>query len=164
MAWKRISVACLALAIVVTAAVLSASRSTDAAAPEARKSPRGAEAAATVRHFGEAEKVEFSWGWIRWLINAETDPEAEMTFGIVHVDARQKNPRHTHPNSAEYLHVVSGSCRHLVGNEWVVLKAGDTIRIPPNVPHMAETLDEPMRAVIVYNTGNRKMVLVDGKE
>ena len=41
------------------------------------------------------------------------------------------------------------------------LKAGDMIRIPAGVPHMARTLDEPMRAIIVYSAGERGFELVE---
>lgn len=162
---KAIPIASLAIGVVALAAVFLVDGPIDAARPDAAdpggSTIQSAPAASPVQRFDKVEKVAFSWGWIRWLMNAEVDPQAEMTFGIVHVEANQRNPMHLHPNSAEYLHVLSGSCKHLLGKEWLTLKAGDTIRIPANVPHMARTLDEPMRAVIVYNTGRRQMVAVE---
>ncbi len=111
------------------------------------------------------EKIQpqkFPWGWIRWLMNAQIDPQAEMTLGIVHVEPRQSNPLHVHPNSAEYLHVLSGACQHRVGERWVALKAGDTLRIPRGVVHGARTQDQPLLAMLAYNTGTRQMVPVKG--
>jgi quercetin dioxygenase-like cupin family protein len=70
---------------------------------------------------------------------------------------------HTHPGVAEYLHVLSGSCEQRVGDAWVTMKAGDTIRIPPGVPHMARTGEEPCRVVVVYNAGRRTFVVVEEK-
>ena len=70
----------------------------------------------------------------------------------------QENPLHLHPGSTEYLHVLEGSCEHLVGKEWLTLKVGDTLRIPKNAPHRARTKDQSCRAVIVYNTGKRQFV------
>ena len=118
----------------------------------------GESAAPLVQGFKEAEELKFSWGWIRWLMSAKIDPGAEMTFGIVYVKPNQRNPMHVHPNCEEILHVLSGSCEHLIGEEWVTVKAGDTVRIPRGVRHVAHTGDEPMRAVIAYSSGNRQMV------
>lgn len=121
--------------------------------------PAGArEAKATVTEFARLKEQQYPWGWIRWTMNADIDPDAEMTFGVVYIKAGQANALHLHPNSAEYLHVVEGSCEHLVGSTWVKLKEGDTVRIPVNVHHRARTGAEPCRAVIVYNTGRREMV------
>ena len=133
------------------AAVFAADESV-AAVPE--------DAAVSLQTFEKAKLRKFAWGWIRWLMNAETDPKAEMTLGIVYVEPNQSNPLHVHPNSAEYLHMLSGSCEHRVGRRWVSLKTGDTVRIPRGVPHMARTKDEPFRALIVYDTGTRQMVPV----
>jgi len=107
--------------------------------------------------------VKFPWGWIRWVMNAEIDPSSEMTLGIVFVEAHQTNPLHIHPNSAEVLHVLSGACEHRLGNRWDKLQAGDTLRIPKDVPHQARTQDSPCLVMVVYNTGKRQMVPVESK-
>jgi mannose-6-phosphate isomerase-like protein (cupin superfamily) len=115
-----------------------------------------------VQNSEKTKKVEFDWGWIRWVMNADVDPKAEMTFGIVHVNAGQKNPVHIHGNCEEVLYMVSGSCEHQVGDKSVVLKAGDVIRIPRGVHHSARTFDkEPMRAIIVYNAGQREFEVIE---
>jgi quercetin dioxygenase-like cupin family protein len=93
-------------------------------------------------------------------MNAEIDPNAEMTVGIVCVEPNQLNPLHIHPNSAEYLHVLSGACEHLVADRWVALKAGDTLRVPKGVAHQARTKDQSFRAILMYDTGKRQMVPV----
>jgi len=133
-------------------------------AAKSTASPASAEDATPpeVQAFGKAEEVKYSWGWIRWLMSSKIDPEAEMTFGIVYVKPNQKNPIHVHPNCAEYLHMQSGSCEHLMGDKWLPLKAGDTLRIPAGVRHGARTLDQPMRAVIVYSSGDRQFKEVEG--
>lgn len=114
----------------------------------------------TLQKFDKAEVQEFPWGWLRWLVNDQVDPAAEMTFGMVYIKPHQTNPLHVHPNSAEYLHVLEGSCEHRVGDRWVTVKAGDTLRIPRGVKHNARTKDESCRAVLVYDTGKRVMVPV----
>jgi quercetin dioxygenase-like cupin family protein len=114
----------------------------------------------SLQSFDKVAAQQFPWGWIRWLMNAELDPAAEMTLGIVHVEPNQSNPAHIHPNSAEYLHVLAGSCEHRVGGQWVALRTGDTLRIPKGVVHQARAKDQSCRALIVYDTGKRQMVPV----
>ena len=114
----------------------------------------------TVQRLEKVEKQEFDWGWIRWMMSSKINPDAEMTFGVVEIKPRQRNPLHGHPNCEEILYVVSGSCEHRIGDRIDHLKAGDMIRIPAGVPHMARTLDEPMRAIIVYSAGERGFELV----
>lgn len=115
---------------------------------------------ATLLPAAKVETQKFPWGQIQWLMSGKIDSHAEMTLGIVDVKANQANPIHIHPNSAEYLHMLSGACEHLVDGHWVALKAGDTVRIPKGVPHGARTKDQPFRAVLVYDTPNRQMVPV----
>ncbi len=110
----------------------------------------------TVKEFDKVEVQKYDWGWIRWLMNSQLDPKSEMTFGIVYVKPNQSNPIHIHPNCEECLHVLSGSCEHLLGDKWIKLKKGDTLRIPLGVRHAARTGDESCRAVIVYDTGDRQ--------
>lgn len=117
-----------------------------------------------MQRFDDVEVLDFSWGWIRWLMNDKLDPDAEMTFGMVYIKPNQTNPIHLHPNSAEYLHVVEGSCEHLVGERWVTVKVGDTLRIPQNAKHGARTGNQACKAIIVYNTGRRQFVPVEGDD
>jgi len=132
---------------------------------EERDAPEAIDAealAAMVQHFDKVEKHEYSWGWIRWLMNSKLDPKAKMTFGLVELKAGQTNPLHVHPNCEEHLYVLSGSCEHRIGDKSVVLKAGDVIRIPQGVPHKATTFKkEPMQAVIVYSSGDRQFKVVE---
>ncbi|UCD30766.1 MAG: cupin domain-containing protein [Planctomycetota bacterium] len=115
-----------------------------------------------VQCFTEVERVEHSWGWLKWLMNDKIDPKAEMTFGLVQINAGQENPLHTHPNCEEILYMLSGSCEHRIGDKTVMLEAGQMIRIPTGVPHRAKTAgSEPMRAVIVYSSGDRQFVMVE---
>lgn len=109
-----------------------------------------------VQAYDQVEPQKFAWGWIRWLMNAQIDPKAEMTLGIVHIEPGQTNPAHTHP-SAEYLHVLAGQCEHRLGSRWMSLKTGDTLRIPKGLVHQARTHSESCRVLVVYDTGIREM-------
>jgi quercetin dioxygenase-like cupin family protein len=110
--------------------------------------------------YDRVEPEKYPWGWIRWFMNGKLDPHAEMTMGLVHMEPNQVNTLHIHPNSAEFLHVTSGISEHLMGDRWVTLKPGDTLRIPRNVPHQARTKDQAFEAVIVYDTPTRIMIPV----
>lgn len=108
--------------------------------------------------------VKYPWGWLRWLMNDQIDPKAELTLGLAYIEPHQTNQLHVHPNSAEILHVLSGTCEHRRGKEWIKLAAGDTLRIPKDTPHMARTQDHPFLAFITYDTGKRIMVPIDEPE
>ena len=113
------------------------------------------------------EKVaaqKFPWGSIRWVMNDQIDPQAAVTVGLVEIAAGQSNPLHIHPNCEEVLHVLSGAMEHRIGNEWVKLKAGDTLRIPQGMVHMGRTKEEACRVMVVYNTGARQMTAVEEKK
>ncbi|MHC4402644.1 MAG: cupin domain-containing protein [Planctomycetota bacterium] len=115
-----------------------------------------------LQSFNKVEKQEYPWGWIRWLMNDKLSPGSEMTFGLVEVGAGQNNPAHIHPNCEEHLYMLSGSCKHRIGDRTLLLVAGDLLRIPRGVPHAAEVVGKvPMKAVIVYSDGNRQFVLAD---
>jgi len=115
-----------------------------------------------VQHLEQVPVQEQPWGWLRWLVNDQLVPGATMTLGVVQIHAGQKNPPHQHPNCDEVIYVLSGSCTHRVGDQSVVLRAGDALRIPKGVPHGATVLgNEPMKCVVVYDTGNRQFVPVE---
>ena len=117
-----------------------------------------------LQRFDAIEPEKYPWGWIRWLVSGKLDPKAEMTMGLVHFEPHQTNTLHIHPNSAEFLHVLTGTSEHLMGDRWVVLNPGDTLRIPRNVPHQARTQADSFRALIVYDTPTRIMVPVAAAE
>jgi len=114
---------------------------------------------ASIQSFQSVKEVKYPWGWIRWMMNSELDPGAQQTFGIVQINAGQRNPLHKHPNCEELLYVLSGSFENVMGGKTVVMHAGDIVRIPANTPHQGiNNTKEPMRAVISYSSGTRQMV------
>jgi len=148
--WTRRAVLRSGMATVVAAGVATDAR------PESPENATGI----TLQPFEKVEPQKFPWGSISWLMSAAVDPKAEMTIGLVEINAHQSNPVHMHPNSAEFLHVLAGSCEHRVGRRWIKLKTGDTLRIPKGIVHTARTGDEPCRAMVMYDTGTRQMVPV----
>ncbi|BCG60891.1 cupin domain-containing protein [Paenibacillus sp. URB8-2] len=100
-----------------------------------------------------------TWGGIQWLYGQEIDPEAEMTFGMVYINAGESNPRHIHPNCEEVIFVLSGECDHTLGDEVFHLKPGMLLRIPQGVPHNATVTSwEPCRMIIAYSAGDRQTI------
>lgn len=104
----------------------------------------------------KGKKVPLDWGEITWLVTGEGMPGAEMTLGLVTILPGRRNPLHSHPNCEEILHVISGSCDHLLGGEMFRLAAGQAIRIPRGVRHWARCLgEEPVVALIAFSSPDR---------
>lgn len=130
-----------------------------AQAEHTRTKDANTDAQAAIQHSTKAPEVKYSWGWIRWLMNANIDPEASQTLGIVQINPGQRNPLHMHPNCEELLYVISGSAENIIGNSRVTIGPGDLIRIPKGVPHQAITIgNKPFRAVISYSSSDRQVV------
>ena len=55
-------------------------------------------------------------------------------------------PRHEHPHE-QITYVVQGAMEFTLGDEAVLLRAGDGVCCPPGVPHGAVVLDEPTVAL-----------------
>jgi mannose-6-phosphate isomerase-like protein (cupin superfamily) len=123
------------------------------------KPPKMPNVNVAVQHVNQVPEVKSDWGTLRWLMNSQIEHDSAQTFGVVEIYPGQHNPLHSHPNCEEILYVLSGSCEHVIGNKRVTLHPGDLIRVPVGVPHQAfVTGKEPLRAVISYSSGDRKVV------
>jgi quercetin dioxygenase-like cupin family protein len=84
----------------------------------------------------EVKKEEMSAQFARQVIHADT-----MTLARVYLKKGCTVPAHQHPS--EQLSIIeSGALRFLLGGQEVVVKAGETLRIPANLPHSAEALED----------------------
>lgn len=118
-----------------------------------------------VQSFDRVAEEKAPWGSLRWLMNGKLDPQSTITLGVVEIHSGQSNPLHVHANCEEVIYVLSGTCEHRVGKQTVVLKAGDVLHIPAGVPHAAKVLgNQPMRSVVVYNSGQRQFAVVPEKK
>lgn len=154
---KAILIGGLAVLGSIAVGLVTAAQST--AQTKLEKPPKMPNVNLVVQHFDKEEEVKYPWGVIRWMMSSAIDHDAAQTFGIVQINAGQRNTLHSHPNCEEILYVLSGSCEHIVGNKKVTLHPGDLIRVPIGVPHQAIVLGkEPFRAVISYSSGERKVV------
>jgi len=114
-----------------------------------------------VQHVDKIVAETSPWGSLRWLMNAKLDANSPLTVGIAEINPGKSNPLHLHDNSDEVIYVLSGSCEQSVGDETVILKAGDTLRIPAGVPHQAKAIGkELLKSLVIYNTGNRQFAPV----
>ena len=52
-------------------------------------------------------------------------------------------PLHSHPNEQISM-VESGALRFVIGGEERIARAGDTLVIPPEAPHMVEALEDSL--------------------
>jgi quercetin dioxygenase-like cupin family protein len=66
-----------------------------------------------------------------------------MTVARIHLGAGAVVPRHDHPNE-QVANVVSGRLRFVVGDEEVVVAAGESISLPGGVPHEVEALEDSL--------------------
>lgn len=104
-----------------------------------------------------ADATEF--GSLRWVVRAGDPPGAETTVGVAVFDAGKSNVEHVHPNCEEVVYVLDGEVEHSLGIERTVLRAGDLIVVPRNVPHrLINTGSDPVRAYIVFSSSEREFV------
>lgn len=59
------------------------------------------------------------------------------------LDAGSRLPEHQHPQE-QITHVISGRVRMIVAGEPYELGPGESLYLPSNVPHGAETLEETL--------------------
>lgn len=50
-------------------------------------------------------------------------------------------PEHHH-ESEQFSHIITGSMRFVIGGEEVVVRGGEVVHIPSNVPHSAVALED----------------------
>lgn len=75
------------------------------------------------------------------LLTRQVIHTPHMTVARLHIRKGAVVPMHQHPN--EQLSMINeGSLRFEVGGKEVVVRAGEVLRIPPNVPHMAEATED----------------------
>lgn len=96
-----------------------------------------------------AASQPFEWGRLTWFASGSLGNSSAMTVGLCEISPGAANPRHVHPNCEEVLHVLRGRIVHTLGDEEVVLEAGDTIAVPPLVAHNARNVGEEVAELLV---------------
>lgn len=108
----------------------------------------------------DCEVMTASWGSLTWFASGSLQNSEEVTVGRCIIRPGRENPRHYHPNCAEILVVVSGRILHEIeGGREVALGPGDTITLPPRLPHKARNITEEDAVLfIVFTSAERETV------
>ena len=105
---------------------------------------------------------QFEWGMLQWLANGVVLPGSAQTLGICHLFAGKSNPMHYHPNCEEILYVQHGTGKHLLGEEWVQVRAGSVVRIPAMMKHkLVNEGTDTMITIIAFSSGDRQTVFLE---
>jgi quercetin dioxygenase-like cupin family protein len=106
----------------------------------------------------KAKRIEEPWGSLTWLASKELADCRDITLGRVIIKPGMSNPRHSHPNCDEVLYLLSGTLKHIVGDETFVMKAGDTSVVPAGTVHVAFSIgDEDADMIVAYTSGDRQI-------
>ncbi len=88
------------------------------------------------------------------LFSGQTLGAAEVTVRLVEMArASEQQPRrpHWHEGFEEVIHVLQGNGRTWADGEWTDIQAGDTILIPPGMPHATFNVgEEPLRLLCFF--------------
>jgi quercetin dioxygenase-like cupin family protein len=113
---------------------------------------------ASILKADKCEIVTAEWGTLTWFAGAKLQNSQDMTLGKCVIKPGCENPMHSHPNCSEILVVMQGTILHTIedGKE-VELKPGDTITLPPNLPHKARnTSDDDAVLLIAFSSADRQ--------
>lgn len=117
---------------------------------------------ASVVSFKAGEKVDLGGGsYSDLLITRSTVPsnKAMMGYSVFRpgINTRQK----IHVSAEELAYVVSGSGKLMVGKRSITLKRGDSLYIPPGVPHGVKNDGSEDIVMVFYFTSPRYPKTVD---
>ena len=106
-----------------------------------------------------SRRIDEDWGSLTWLAGHKVGNAERLTVGRVLITKGRANPRHGHPNCEEVLYLLRGRLEHTMGDEKVVLEAGDTLVVSPGVFHNATNIgDEDADMIVAYSSGDRQFV------
>jgi quercetin dioxygenase-like cupin family protein len=75
------------------------------------------------------------------LLSRQAIHTEHMTIARLRIKKGALVPLHRHPNEQVSM-IEAGSLRFELDGKQVVVSAGEVLRIPPNVPHLAEALED----------------------
>ncbi len=75
------------------------------------------------------------------LVTRQVIHTGRMTIARLRLSKGAVVPLHQHPNEQVSM-LEAGSLRFVVGGVEGIAKAGETVRIPPDVPHMVEAMED----------------------
>tara|TARA_B100001123_G_C14319158_1_gene634483 strand:- start:115 stop:501 length:387 start_codon:yes stop_codon:yes gene_type:complete len=83
----------------------------------------------------------------------------ELMKGGWVITQEKKDPSpHFHPNEEQYMLILEGRIKMVLGDEMKILKSGDLVHIPRNTPHCAMTLSDSAKFFAVKSpSGNGRL-------
>ena len=104
-----------------------------------------------------ADATDF--GSVHWAVREGHPAGAEQTIGLATFDAGKSNVEHTHPNCEEVVYVMDGEVEHTLGDQKTILRSGDLIVVPGDVPHrLMNTSGAACKTLIVFSSPDRQFV------
>ena len=79
---------------------------------------------------------------IRELMHPAVHGNQKQSLAEARIPAKQRTILHRHRVTEELYHITSGEGLMRLGEEEFVVRAGDTICIPPGTPHCISTLGD----------------------
>ena len=116
----------------------------------------------TLRRRTEAEitRIDEDWGSLNWLASRAIGNADGVTLGRVSIKTGYSNPRHTHFNCEEVLYMLRGKLEHTMGDDVLILEAGDTLVVRAGLVHGARNVgDEDVDMMVAYSSGVRDFVV-----
>jgi len=93
---------------------------------------------------------------MQWLMDDAIDPQAGLSLARMTVAPGVTSQAHRHPDCSEAVHLLSGSVEQRRGDDWVPLRPGETLLIPPGAAHQTRnTGGEPAVLMVAYSSGAR---------
>ncbi len=89
-----------------------------------------------IYRWNEIEKEQLNALTVRQAIHGET-----MTIARFELRKGSTIGEHSHPNE-QFSMVQSGSVRFRIAGEEAIVRAGEAVRVPANVAHSAEVLED----------------------
>jgi quercetin dioxygenase-like cupin family protein len=89
-----------------------------------------------IYEWNRVEKEQLSPTFARQVIHADN-----MTVARVYLRKGCSVPEHSHHNEQISM-MEQGSLKFMIAGQEIVLKAGQVMRIPSNLPHSAEALED----------------------
>jgi quercetin dioxygenase-like cupin family protein len=112
-------------------------------APPATRRPRSLEAA-TMTDLARLHRWdEIALEKITEMISRKIIPGGAMMLAHVYLKRGALVPMHHHP-SEQMTYVLQGSLRCQVGSDEIIVREGDVLHIPSEVPHQAEAMDDTL--------------------
>jgi quercetin dioxygenase-like cupin family protein len=93
---------------------------------------------------------------MHWLMEDAIADGANLSLAKMTVDPGATSDPHRHPNCTEAIHLLFGTVKQRAGDDWVVMRAGDTVLIREGITHQTRnTGSEIAILMIAYSTGSR---------